>query len=594
MADLKELDGERTKVDEFHSSIPSMAKYYTGSINKLLFVIMETAKITRDPELLNKTIVYISLLEAKENAGLERATGTAAFVAGGFTDNTFAAFNALRGKQQGFMTVFDSFANENDKSLYKRTVVGQEIDRYNNLLEIALTTPNDLSSAGTSASSDWFAAMTGKIDKLKIVEDDMSIDLQKRALEISSSTANEFWLIFASLIIFGAASLVLSIFIVKSIVGPLKNIRESMIAIAKDDLNAEVPHLTYKHEIGAMAKAVEHFKSSAQENKKMEADAENNRLQQEADTESRRLAKIEQENEQKKKLEEQEERSKQAQKKSREALAQQFEDRVMSILDSILGSTNNLNEISQQMAGNAEMTKERSMSADAATKQAGSNVQAVATASEEMSASISEITRQVSEAASVANNAVGSVDLATERVQNLSDAAEKIGEVIQLINDIAEQTNLLALNATIEAARAGEAGKGFAVVASEVKSLATQTGSATEEIRTQISEMQDATGGAVTAVKEITETITQISEISSSIEASVEEQSLATNEISQNALQAASGADEVSRNIHDVNESATNTGEAAQSVLSASDKFANQAQVLRKEVDDFLNEVRAG
>ena len=451
--DLSTLSIERSKVDNFGSNIPAMAKYYTGTINKLLYVITETEKITTDPEILNKTIVYVGLLEAKENAGLERATGTAAFATGAFTEKTFANFMTLRGKQQAFMQIFDSFAVDSNKSFYQSTVVGDEVDRYQDLLQFALSTPFDLSGAGPLASTEWFATMTGKINKLKIVEDKLAGDLQNLAFEQSNNTANKFWFTLAILGLLVSLGVVLSVFIVHSIVRPLRNIRLSMTAVTEGNLEVTVPHVSYKHEMGAMAKAVEFFKSSLVENKRMEAEAEEHRLKEEADAEERRLAEFKNEEDRRKLIEEQEEKAKELQLRSRIDLAQQFEDRVKGILESIIGSTSNLNEISRNMADTAELTKERSMNADVATRQAESNVQAVASASEEMSASISEITRQVSEAASVANNAVGTVDQAAERVQTLSDAAEKIDDVIQLINDIAEQTNLLALNATIEACK---------------------------------------------------------------------------------------------------------------------------------------------
>jgi methyl-accepting chemotaxis protein len=178
-------------------------------------------------------------------------------------------------------------------------------------------------------------------------------------------------------------------------------------------------------------------------------------------------------------------------------------------------------------------------------------------------------------------------------VQSLAAAAQKIGEVVSLINDIAEQTNLLALNATIEAARAGEAGKGFAVVASEVKSLATQTAKATEEIGQQIAAIQSETNEAVTAIQAITTTIERMNEISTTIAAAIEEQGAATREISNNVQQVASGAAQVSSNIAGVTKTAGDTGNAAAEVLNAADELARQSQNLRIEVEKFLEAVRA-
>jgi methyl-accepting chemotaxis protein len=159
------------------------------------------------------------------------------------------------------------------------------------------------------------------------------------------------------------------------------------------------------------------------------------------------------------------------------------------------------------------------------------------------------------------------------------NAAQKIGEVTQIINDIASQTNLLALNATIEAARAGEAGKGFAVVASEVKSLANQTAKATEEIAQQIKGIQDSSQTTAGAIREIGQIIAQVSEISTSISSAVEEQSAATKEVSVN--------------INGVTQAAQETGQSSSSVLNVAQSLNQQAAGLEQRVDQFLQSVRA-
>ncbi len=210
-----------------------------------------------------------------------------------------------------------------------------------------------------------------------------------------------------------------------------------------------------------------------------------------------------------------------------------------------------------------------------------------------MSASIGEIGRQVEQSAAIAQRAVAEAEKTNGTVQGLAEAAEKIGAVVELITGIAEQTHLLALNATIEAARAGDAGKGFAVVASEVKSLANQTAKATEEIDQQIAGMQGAAGEAVEAIGGIGKTITEVNEIAASIAAAVEEQNTATQDIARNVQEAARGTQEVTNNIAGVSEGAGETGKAANQVLETSSDLAEQAMVLRTQIDDFLKAVRA-
>ena len=128
------------------------------------------------------------------------------------------------------------------------------------------------------------------------------------------------------------------------------------------------------------------------------------------------------------------------------------------------------------------------------TEQMSANVRTVASSVEQMTAAISEVSRSAEQAAAVADNAARLAETSNGKIDHLSTATEEIGKVVEVIQEIAEQTKLLALNATIEAARAGDAGKGFAVVATEVKELARETAVATEDIRRRIEGIQLSTG----------------------------------------------------------------------------------------------------
>jgi methyl-accepting chemotaxis protein len=226
------------------------------------------------------------------------------------------------------------------------------------------------------------------------------------------------------------------------------------------------------------------------------------------------------------------------------------------------------------IAATSTQASERAASASSATERASENVQAVAAGAEELSSSIAEISRQVGEANQVSSQAMEKTERADAVMKRLEGEAGAIGDVVRLITDIAEQTNLLALNATIEAARAGEAGKGFAVVASEVKSLAEQTAKATSQISKQVSGIQTGSSEAAEAMAEIRKVIEMLSGISSGISAAVEEQSAVTEDISGNMATAAQGVETVNAAITDIADGARSTAEAVASLKNEAAKVA--------------------
>ena len=286
--------------------------------------------------------------------------------------------------------------------------------------------------------------------------------------------------------------------------------------------------------------------------------------------------------------------AKRTQRLERQAeLTRNFDEQIGVVLKTVSAAAVEMHATAESLSSTAEETSASARTVAAGSQEASANVQTVAAATEELSTAIAEISSQVAHSTNVANTAATQAVDADRDMMQLNEAAEHVGKIMVLIQEIAEQTNLLALNATIEAARAGEAGKGFAVVASEVKGLATQTAKATEDIAAQIGDMQNATGSAVGRLKGITETIAGIKEVSTGIASAVEEQTAATQEIARNVEQAAKGTDDVDKNISAVSDAAGETGRSAKDVLEAADQLSRQAEAMRSEVQAFLDGIRS-
>jgi methyl-accepting chemotaxis protein len=288
-----------------------------------------------------------------------------------------------------------------------------------------------------------------------------------------------------------------------------------------------------------------------------------------------------------------ERRAKDASDVARRDLAVGFERKIGSIVEAVAVAVGEMQGMSMSMRNSSAEAAQQTAAAASASTQASSNVGTVAAATEELTASINNISQQVMRSAEIAGKAAEEARRTNAVVEGLAAGTHKIGEVVTLIQNIASQTNLLALNATIEAARAGEHGKGFAVVASEVKALANQTAKATEEISAQVQGIQSATSEAVSAIQAIGGTIAEIDSISNEIATAVDQQGLATREISGNVQQAADGTRNVNNSILSVSRTSEEAGEAASKLLEAANGLSSQSERLKTEVGGFLGSLHA-
>ncbi|WP_421709523.1 methyl-accepting chemotaxis protein [Algihabitans sp.] len=347
-------------------------------------------------------------------------------------------------------------------------------------------------------------------------------------------------------------------------VRPLCQLVEATHTLAQGDLSVDIPSAVGRDEVGALLQAVQVFKDNMLRSRQLEAATEAERA--EAAEERRR---------------------------SFRDLADRFEQSVGALVGTSAESARSIKSTAEQVAQDASLANQRSSAVAELTESAARNVESVAAAAEELSDSIREVSAKVAEAASVATTASEHAERTNATVGGLKDSAEKIGDIVKLINEIAEQTNLLALNATIEAARAGEAGKGFAVVASEVKSLASQTAKATDEIGQQIAAMQEVSSDAAQAMETIRNTNHEMSAIAADIAATVEQQSATTSEIAKSAQEAAAGSQRSAETLSDVSEASSKNSAAADSLLELSSDLSGLSGDLNSRVADFLADIRA-
>ncbi|WP_417794934.1 methyl-accepting chemotaxis protein [Terasakiella pusilla] len=394
------------------------------------------------------------------------------------------------------------------------------------------------------------------------LEDRMHTEIQLVTDRAETAEAQVGAIVIGTIVAALIITILLSLYITRMINLPISSLKDTMGELTNGNLDAHVYGLDYKNVIGEMANAINIFKENAIQVKKLQDE------QKEEDAIKEKRA------------------------QTIDKLLKIFNEESTKSLDIVSTSAKMMSSSSQELSNIARKTTQEVEQAALATDKTSQNVETVSAATNELSASAASIHEQINQSTEIGQTAVEQASITNDLILGLSQSVEEIGKVVDLINDIADQTNMLALNATIEAARAGEAGKGFAVVAGEVKNLAVQTGEATSQISVQINQIQDKTTDAVDAIQNISSVINQISQASASIAAAMEQQQAATDEIARSVHTAADGTREVSANVENVNEGASLTEQTAVEVNRAADEVNKQTEELKEKVHTFLDNIR--
>jgi len=409
-------------------------------------------------------------------------------------------------------------------------------------------------------SSRQYAALMAGLDALDKLDEARTAADRSAAGKLAGAVRTGVLGVFSAGLV---AAVLVTLLLARLIGGAVRLLTRSMLRLAEGDVAVTIDGAAQRDEVGEMARALEVFRSSLIREHELHEAAEREHAARDA-----RAARVAE-------------------------LTATFDRDVRGALASVGQAGAAMRSTAADMSKSAQGTNQRSAIVAAALRRSNANLQTVASASEELAASVTEISRQVAQSTEVSQRAVAEADRTDRAVDGLGEMTRQVEQVVELINGIARQTNLLALNATIEAARAGEAGKGFAVVASEVKTLAGQTAKATEDIGRQVSGMRRVSEEVAGAIGSIGTTIGEINEIATSIASAVEQQRAATDEIARSVQEVASGTEEVSEQIGQVTEATRETESAAGRVENAAGILSTQSDQLRSGVDLFLSGIRA-